>query len=51
MVVKDLDTQTFIFPVGKSHIRRKISKKTYNDLRGVIVDVLSDVCKLNDEGI
>lgn len=40
----------FLFPVGKSHIKRKISKKSYNDLRSVVVDVLSDVCKLDDEG-
>lgn len=40
----------FLFPVGKSHIKRKISKKSCNDLRSVVVDVLSDVCKLDDEG-
>jgi hypothetical protein len=44
----------FLFPflvvVGKFHRQKRVSKKSQLDLRGVLLDVLSDVCKLNDEG-
>lgn len=36
--------------MGKSHKRRGISKKAFVELRGVIVELLSQVCHLDDEG-
>lgn len=37
--------------MGKNHKRRGISKKSFVQLRGVIVEVLSNLCHLDDEGI
>lgn len=39
-----------IFAVGVSHLKRKVSKKSYGDLRVVLEQVLSDVCHLDSEG-
>ncbi|CAO1370909.1 unnamed protein product [Diamesa serratosioi] len=36
--------------VGRSHARRRISKKAFNELREVLVEVLSDVCQLDADG-
>lgn len=36
--------------VGKTHSKRQISKKAFVELREVLVDVLSEVCRLDDEG-
>ncbi|KAG5674759.1 hypothetical protein PVAND_004709 [Polypedilum vanderplanki] len=38
-----------IAEVGKFHAKKKVSKKSQVEVRSVLVDVLSDVCKLNDE--
>nr|BAO18441.1 globin [Polypedilum nubifer] len=35
--------------IGKYHRRRGIEKKHFNQLRSVILDILGQVCKLNDE--
>lgn len=47
-----VNTATTRFPslVGVSHAKRKISKKAHNDLRLVLVDILSDVCSLDNSG-
>ena len=36
--------------MGKNHNRRRITKRSFNELRGIIVEVLSQVCHLDDEG-
>lgn len=36
--------------VGKFHAKKRVSKKSLNDLRGVLLEILADVCKLGDEG-
>lgn len=36
--------------MGKSHKRRGISKKAFVELREVLIEVLSIVCHLDDEG-
>lgn len=36
--------------VGRSHAKRKITKKSYVELREVLTDILVSVCKLNDDG-
>lgn len=36
--------------VGRSHAKRKITKKSYMELREVLTDILVSVCKLNDDG-
>lgn len=36
--------------MGRNHKRRGISKKAFNELREIIVQVLSQVCHLDDEG-
>ena len=36
--------------MGKNHRRRGISKRAFMELRGIIVETLSDLCKLDDEG-
>lgn len=36
--------------MGKNHKRRGISKKAFVELREIIVEVLSQVCHLDDEG-
>lgn len=35
---------------GKNHNRRGVSKKAFMELREIIVEVLSEVCHLDDEG-
>jgi hypothetical protein len=35
--------------IGKYHRRRGIEKKSFNQLRIVILEIMSDVCKLDDE--
>lgn len=37
--------------MAKNHKRRGISKKSFVQLRGVIVEVLCAVCHLDEEGI
>lgn len=39
-----------LFTVGISHAKRNVSKKAYDDLRIVLVEILSDVCSLDDNG-
>ena len=36
--------------VGRSHAKKQIKKRAYVELRIVIVEVLSDMCKLDDDG-
>lgn len=36
--------------MGKNHKRRGISKRAFNELREILVKVLSEVCHLDDEG-
>lgn len=36
--------------MGKTHKRRGISKKAFVELREVLLEVLSQVCHLDDEG-
>lgn len=36
--------------MGKNHKRRGISKKAFVELREVLMEVLSNVCHLDDEG-
>lgn len=36
--------------VGVFHAKKKVTKKAYNELRVVLVEILSDVCKLDDNG-
>ncbi|CRK93815.1 CLUMA_CG007342, isoform A [Clunio marinus] len=36
--------------IGKFHAKKKITKKSQNDLRSVVVDILTDVCKLDEQG-
>lgn len=45
-----LSTCFHLFPVGKTHAKRRISKQAQNDLRSVVVQIVSDVCKIDDEG-
>ncbi|CAG9797081.1 unnamed protein product [Chironomus riparius] len=37
--------------VGRSHAKRQIKKRSYVELRIVILDSLTDMCKLDDDGI
>lgn len=37
--------------MGKSHKRRGISKKAFVELRTILVEVLSHVCHLDEEGV
>jgi hypothetical protein len=39
-----------VFAVGKFHAKKKVSKKSQVDLRGVLVEILTDVCKLDEAG-
>jgi len=39
-----------IAETGKFHAKKKVTKKSQVELRGVLVEILSDVCKLDDEG-
>lgn len=39
-----------LFLAGKFHAKKKVTKKSQVELRGVLVEILSDVCKLDDEG-
>jgi hypothetical protein len=39
-----------LFPVGRSHRNRQIKKRAYVELRIVILEVLSDMCGLDDDG-
>lgn len=34
--------------IAVTHFKRQISRQSYNELRGVILEVLSEVCKLDD---
>lgn len=36
--------------VGKFHAKRKITKKSHNEVRSVVVEILTEACKLDDEG-
>lgn len=36
--------------MGKNHRRRGIPKKAFVEIRAVIVEILSESCKLDDEG-
>lgn len=36
--------------MGKNHRRRGIPKKAFVELRVIIIEVLSSVCRLDDEG-
>lgn len=36
---------------AKSHFRRNISKQSFNELKGVILEVLKNACKLNDRQV
>lgn len=36
--------------MGKSHRRRGIPKKAFTELREIIMEVLTQVCHLDDEG-
>jgi hypothetical protein len=36
--------------VGRTHARRRTRKQAYMELRVVILEVLSDMCKLDDDG-
>ncbi|XP_070508519.1 globin CTT-IIIA-like [Chironomus tepperi] len=37
--------------MGKNHRRRGIPKKAFMEIRGIILDTLRDLCKLDDEGV
>lgn len=37
--------------MGNNHRRRGIPKKAFVEIRGIILDILADLCKLDDEGI
>jgi hypothetical protein len=36
--------------MGKNHRRRGIPKKAFVEIRVIILEVLTEVCKLDDEG-
>lgn len=36
--------------MGKNHRRRGIPKKAFVEIRAIIVETLSELCKLDDEG-
>lgn len=36
--------------VGKFHAKRNVTKKAHNEVRIVLVEILSDVCKLTETG-
>lgn len=40
----------FVAEYGVSHARRKIKRKPYEDLRDVAMEILTNICKLDDEG-
>nr|BAO18451.1 globin [Polypedilum nubifer] len=37
--------------VGRSHAKRQIKKRSYVELRIIILEVISEMCKLDDDGI
>lgn len=37
--------------MGKNHRRRGIPKQAFVEIRGIIIDTLRDLCKLDDEGV
>jgi len=41
---------SLVTETGKYHRRRGISKRNFVELRGVIIEILSTVCRLDDEG-
>jgi len=43
--------KTIVADVGRTHLKRRISKKSQNDLRGVLVEILTSVCTLDAEGL
>ncbi|KAG5674761.1 hypothetical protein PVAND_004711 [Polypedilum vanderplanki] len=40
-----------VFEVGKTHAKRNIKKRAYIELGIVILEVLTDICKLDNDGI
>ena len=37
--------------MGNNHRRRGIPKKAFTEIRGVLLDVLTEICRLDDEGV
>lgn len=41
----------FLAEYGVSHARRKIQREPYDDLRVVVMEILTEVCQLDEEGV